>query len=667
MLGYLNKKITHLFLVVVLLFIFSFQAASAKSYSYDLINVFIKINQDSTFDVEEQQTFNYTGEYHNGWRSISLNKTDQISDMEVVDGETGKPLVYSSKRLDKLDPESWGRFTYFKEKGAQNIEWYYNLSDVDYKWIIKYKVHGGIGFFSDSEELYWNIFTDYDAPVKEASAFVSFPDGVDLTSVKAGAFRNNDLPEYSINKEIAADNKSIFFRGFSFDPQEDFTVKIDWPKGFVSQSAYWQDFLRIYILYILIFLITIVNIFFIAMHWYFNEVRPVGRGTIIPQYTPPENLRPAMAEVLLKEKVTDKGWSATVIDLAVRGYIKIKEDTADWTEVLSRVVLFFVFIFFIFVFLSPLLHSRNSGDVVYKISFGLFIFFVLFVLSPLKTIFLNMFKVQSAKDLFVPKNYIITKTELFETEKDKLEDYEKRFLEIIFRYGSDGSFSTKIMKKAGNAKKRRLYEAMKSLESALYDETTADTGAFETGVEKEKIGYGILAAAIILPLFVLSFFPFFINAEMFFVYIVLLNIVTIYVYLKYEARLSRRGFILKEDWLGFKVYLETAERYRMQNLTPETFERYLPYAIIFSIEEKWGRAFESLNIRNPSWYSGAYAGVGIHSGGVSSGGGFSPTGFSASFSSSFSSAFSSAGGAGSSGGGGGGAGGGGGGGGGGAS
>jgi uncharacterized membrane protein YgcG len=105
----------------------------------------------------------------------------------------------------------------------------------------------------------------------------------------------------------------------------------------------------------------------------------------------------------------------------------------------------------------------------------------------------------------------------------------------------------------------------------------------------------------------------------------------------YEARLSAEGRILKEDWLGFKLYLETAESGQMQNLTPQTFEKYLPYAIIFGIETKWAKAFSGLSLPAPAWYiMPGYYGTPI---GATSGGAFSPLAFSTSFSSSFSSAF----------------------------
>ncbi|MDP3056958.1 MAG: DUF2207 domain-containing protein [bacterium] len=641
-----SKRFIALPAIFIFGFLLSFQAAEAKSYSYDLIDVKININQDSTFDAEEQQTFNYIGEYHSGWRSILLNKTDGISDIEVVDGQTGQKLAYSRKRLDKLDSASWGRFTYFKENGAENIEWYYNLADTTYKWIIKYKVHGGIGFFPDYDELYWNVFTDYEMPVKEATAQIMLPEEVNYSNVIFKAYRTDVYQEYFIDKSPLPDKKSFLFEAKNFKSKEAFTVQLDWPKGIVSQSAYWQDFLRIYLFYLLAGLITFANLIFIFVHWYWREVRPKGRGTIIPQYAPPENLRPAMAEILIKERVTDKGWSATVIDLAVRGYVRIKEDTADWMDTARNIFPIIPIILILLIFITQIVRFSAYKNFWFAVSFGgIFMWLIFMFVKPLWALLKN-----GLKDFFVPKNYILEEVE--DADRSSLEDYEILFLSVIF--GETKTFSTKAMKHASNARKRELFEAMEKLKEKLYSETTIDTGAFEIGVEKEKTGCGILAVAFIAVILIFAFFQTIVASFAIFLGAVFLNGILIYIYLNYEARLSKKGFILKEDWLGFKMYLETAERYRMQNLTPETFEKYLPYAIIFGIEKKWGKAFEASNIQNPSWYIGVYVGGGIHSGGFSQGGGFSPAGFSASFSSSFSSAFSSAGGVGSAGGGGGG-------------
>ena len=183
------------------------------------------------------------------------------------------------------------------------------------------------------------------------------------------------------------------------------------------------------------------------------------------------------------------------------------------------------------------------------------------------------------------------------------------------------------------------------LRESLLEETAADTHAYAVGFKTwyyVKIGLivGIIgicigsltvgqAAPLIIPPFLIAFY----------------SVAWAALFFRYNPRLSREGQIFKEEWLGFKLYLETAEKYRLQNLTPETFERYLPYAIIFGAEKKWGRAFSGIAIEPPRWYGGT---SGVNG---AMGAGFSAASFTSSFGASFSSAFSSAGGGASSGGG----------------
>ena len=37
----------------------------------------------------------------------------------------------------------------------------------------------------------------------------------------------------------------------------------------------------------------------------------------------------------------------------------------------------------------------------------------------------------------------------------------------------------------------------------------------------------------------------------------------------------------------------------------EMFERYLPYAIAFGVQNSWVRAFEGIYVNAPDWYSGS--------------------------------------------------------------
>ena len=58
--------------------------------------------------------------------------------------------------------------------------------------------------------------------------------------------------------------------------------------------------------------------------------------------------------------------------------------------------------------------------------------------------------------------------------------------------------------------------------------------------------------------------------------------------------------------LGFEDFLCHVEADRMERMTqtPETFEKYLPFAMALGVEKKWVGAFEGIFKQPPSWYRG---------------------------------------------------------------
>ena len=58
--------------------------------------------------------------------------------------------------------------------------------------------------------------------------------------------------------------------------------------------------------------------------WFFRGRDLPGTGTIVVNYEAPDGLRPAEVGTLIDEKVDLRDISATIIDLAVRGYIRIE-------------------------------------------------------------------------------------------------------------------------------------------------------------------------------------------------------------------------------------------------------------------------------------------------------------------------------------------------------
>ncbi|MDO8590450.1 MAG: DUF2207 domain-containing protein [bacterium] len=638
------KKIFIVFILSFLGVPFLLDAQTDRSYFYENISQKFTVHEDTSVDVTESQTYNFIGEYHKGWRSIPLQKVSDITDISIVDGAFGVPLQYVSKSLEKTDPASWGKYTYRKNGGNLEIEWYFDARDSSRTWILNYKLIGAISFLKDKDELYWNLFTDYDVSVRFAEATVIIPENTfDYSRLAAMIYDDGEHDSAEV-----VNNRTFHFAAGGISPNGDVTIAAGWPKGIIDRSAFWRQFLLVHVIFILSILIVLLTIMSMALYWYFTEKRGKGRGTIVPEYEPPRNLKPAMAEVIVKEQITSKAWAATVIDLAVRGYVTIKEEEPTvWNKVALIIPLLMASLLFTVFFVF-----ENDLDFM-----AIFLVFILIVIT-----FRGIVSLKNKGSMF-PKEYIIkTAKRNDELEVDKnLEEYERKFLDILL---VGGIFSTREMKR-DHMRAQALYKQMNELKEELYKETEDDTKVYERPLSREKYKGIIILGIIIFSVILISLFS--ANLSIFIPIIVLAGCAGIFLtYVKFEARLSKEGAVFREEWLGFKLYLETAEKYRMQNLTPEIFEKYLPYAIIFGVEKQWGKAFEGISIQPPNWYSGAAFSTGSFggaSGGVSN---FSAGAFSASFASSFTSAFSSSGGGGASGGGGG-AGGGGGGGGGGAS
>jgi uncharacterized membrane protein YgcG len=70
---------------------------------------------------------------------------------------------------------------------------------------------------------------------------------------------------------------------------------------------------------------------------------------------------------------------------------------------------------------------------------------------------------------------------------------------------------------------------------------------------------------------------------------------------------TRLGNQLYNDILGLKLFIETAEKDRLETLVgddPSYFYHILPYAYVLNITDTWSKKFEDIAIASPSWYVG---------------------------------------------------------------
>ncbi|MEI8124082.1 MAG: DUF2207 domain-containing protein, partial [bacterium] len=416
----------------------------SKERSY-FINDFVatlRINNDSTVDVEEQIAYDFTGGYNKGWRSISHKDIGAITDISISDSN-GKRLEYSSARLEKTDPNSWGKYTYRKENDYTNVEWYYNEKDSRQSWTIGYKVHGQVGFYKDYDEIYWNLFTEYEVRVKNIIAKVFLPDGANF--IQKAFYRS--YPSYQgQNKDYSFFEQTsggFVFKANDAVPMEKVTLALGFSKGVVTRLAYFKDLSKLYWGVVDGILILVLTIILLLIAYYLREIRPRKSKTIIAEYEPPLGLRPAEMDLIYHEKLSKKAWPATIIDLAVRGYLKIEEEKISKWGYAGRIfVLVLIVIFSLLFGWSYVATSNYTGIII------ILVFFV----------FLGSVIMKKNTDYSI------------EMLRNPLEDievrpYEKSFLGALFF--ARQVFSTKTMKASPDGSRALYLEMKKNEESFL--------------------------------------------------------------------------------------------------------------------------------------------------------------------------------------------------------
>lgn len=286
----------------------------AKSYFYKSIEVDIQINKDSTFDVVENQTYNLNGNFGYFYRDIKLKNLDHISDIEVFDGN-GKKLNNNEYKISN-------------KGGYISIRWDFQRKDFNNElksWIVKYKVHGGLGFYDNYDELYWNaVFADgREVPVEYAEVMVYLPEDIKEINKRLFIGPLNSKTE-GFNYEII-NNNSVKFWGNNIAPTDFFTIVVSWPKGIVEKPFLYRNQLINWIVLIIALMFPVFIFIKSYKTWKESGKDAKTEKTIIAQYDPPNNISPALIGVLIKQNVDIKDILATVVDLAVRGYLKIIE------------------------------------------------------------------------------------------------------------------------------------------------------------------------------------------------------------------------------------------------------------------------------------------------------------------------------------------------------
>lgn len=571
----MKRVIFFLFLFIICCWPGSFNAATeTKSYYISNFEVRLNVLENSAVEVSEYESVNFLGSFSYIMREIPYQGEMTIENIEIYDQADGHQLT--GQEIEIVDTGH-----------RKQITINFSALNEEKTWLIKYRARNVINFFSDYDELYWNVLPDdREVNVEKVKATVILPQAVSdpllfQQKIYTGAYGSkSELSSYYI-----VNNSTLEFSGINIDPYYNFTIVAGWPKDIVNEPAKFRiesqpsadiyvdgqdtNFITPYSFWIgdseimspgehtvtlqkmgyvsvqekinvqadengsytstikpklwytivkssLIFLLVVyllsplIIFFWLLNKWFKTGKDPEGKGTIIPQYEPYHNDPPGVMGTLLDEKADFIDITASIVDLAVRGYLKIiaKDD--------------------------------------------------------------KKFNLQKIKD-----------------PDDNLLQYERSLLNFLFADKKEVALSDLSQK---------FYIHIKTIRDEMYAEVV-NYKYFERNphqIRKKYYAWGIgsliFGAAGIFALFLG-------------IPLIIIGIILII----FASRMPKRtldGVMAKEWAFGFKMFLFHAERYRIKKMTPEYFESCLPYAMVFKVEKEWANNFSNIYKQPPSWYQG---------------------------------------------------------------
>ncbi|MDL2408291.1 DUF2207 domain-containing protein, partial [Rhizobium calliandrae] len=581
-------------LFVALLLLFSASIASAT----EVINAFdqaITLNRDGSMHVTETIAVNAEGRaIRRGiFRDFPLTLVDSAGrqvqvDFDVVSVERdGAPEDWRKEHIEGGERIYIGNADRIINRGPHTFR-------------ITYNTNRQIRYFDDHDELYWNVTGNgWQFPILRASATATLPDGAKPQQI---AYYTGPIGSTGRDASASAEADRItFVTTLPLAPGEGLTIAIKLPKGAIaapSSSQQWRWFITDH-LDAIIAISGLSLVFAYYLRSWIAVGRDPPRGVMVPRWDPPDGISPALVNYIDNRGFSGAGWtalSATAIDLAVRGYVVLD-------DLKSKVVIRMT---------GKAGSDLGGGDKV-----------LMQALGPFSPLVIDKESGQSVQQLGSKFRSAI--------ERDHRGEYYKANSLYI-----TAGIAASVLILAAIVIFGRLHEnalPLIVLPGILSIVVTIFAGAIGRTFLRHDAGLGrrifsvlvfafigFVMVSVITSVFAALVAPLMKAGELALVAgivgIFALNVVFFFL-MGAPTPLGRK---MTDGIAGLRQYLTLAERDRMNmqdapQMSPQHFEKLLPYAVALGVEKPWSRAFEAwlataagaaAAAYAPVWYSGDF-------------------------------------------------------------
>ncbi len=469
------------------------------------------------------------------------------------------------------------------------------VDEGEHRYVLHYRTTRQVGRFQGYDELYWNATgTGWIFPIDVAEARITLPKAVKFGERRAytGAYGVSGS-----DAEVITDKPGeIAFRTTrALGAREGLTVAAAFPRGVVGEASaaergkYWlADYGPP--LVGLGALLGLCVFFYIAWARAGRNPRP---GTIVPIWTPPDELSPPAMRYVTKMGSDNRAFAAALVDMGVRGHIRIVEEDGGWFSRDKKRI--------------ERLEATAPLPSEEQVALG-------GLVQPGESIVMeqkNHEEFSSAKKRLDESLKSAYEGSLFKR------NYGWAIVGVIAWIGAFWLACAAVVATDNGAAAREVVVTLGAmgvaalLSMAIYGSSTI----IKVVLSVAAFGAVALAAVTGLPIFIDAlnsgwWLPLLIPA------LALPLVVSCFWWI---AAPTRQGRAVLDRIAGFKQYLSITERERLDRMTapedtPEIFEKYLPYAIALGVENRWADRFQGVLAAAAAapgghtgflWYSGS--------------------------------------------------------------
>ena len=515
----LKRCSTQKLLAVIFVFILCTGAPLfAESWRISNFEDTISISADGSTLVKERINLVFVGTWHGIHRTIPIeypgprgtNYTLFLNVTGVTDG-SGQKLKYESST----------------SSGYRDLKIYIpDAVDTTRTVEINYIVRNGIRYFEDHDEFYWNVTgNDWPVPIDHAEAHVYLPESA-AGRLRAQAFTGAyGSAQRDATSEI--NGADISFETTNPLPMRGgMTIDIFIPKGILKEPGPITRALWFLSSNPIVFLPFVTVAVMFALWWHKGRDPDPGRS-VAPMYEPPPAMSPAEAGTLIDDTIHPRDITSTIVDLAVRGYLKI-EETVDTTLLIF-----------------------HSKDYVF-----------------------HRVKAEAEWQGLAPHEITMMRNIFGGEPEIRLSSLKNRFYTAIPLIKQD------------------IKSALKSKKMYLLDPDSAN--AYSIG--------GALAIAAPFAIAQYTGYMQVLNSVLLLFVCGIISAIIWWLFAREMSAKTLEGGRTRIAVLGFQEFMNRVDADRLKRMPPDTFEKYLPYAMALGVEHHWAQAFAGIIQNPPTWY-----------------------------------------------------------------